>query len=83
MTDARGYILEGIPFQRLWWVVHFCVVATGLLTAGTTVTHAQVQIDQAEAVASHLEGATQGQVVVTLPGRCVASFAEPDSAAPP
>ena len=83
MADFRRHTSNGPISRRLWAVVLVCVVATGFLTAGATVTHAQVQIDQAESVASQLEGATQGQVVVTLPGRCVASFAEPDSAAPP
>ena len=82
-ADFRRHTSNGPISRRLWAVVWLCVVAVGLLTAGATVTHAQVQIDQAESVASQLEGATQGQVVMTLPGRCVASFAEPDSAASP
>ena len=49
------------------------VLLTGLLLTGLSVfdapeTRAQVQIDQVEAVSSQIEGATQGQLVVTLPG---------------
>ena len=49
------------------------VLLTGLLLTGLSVfdapeTRAQVQIEQVEAVASQLEGATQGQVVIILPG---------------
>jgi hypothetical protein len=40
----------------------------GLLVAGATTARAQVQIEQMEAVSSQIEGATQGQLVVTLPG---------------
>ena len=59
------------------------VLLTGLLLTGLSVfdapeTRAQVQIDQAESVASQLEGATQGQLVVALPGDCESSDATCD-----
>jgi len=79
MADFRGYTSNGPISQQLWAVVWVCVVAIGFLTAGATVTHAQVQIDQAESVASQLEGATQGQVVVTLSGDCEPSDATCDN----
>ena len=44
------------------------VLLMGLLGLGASEGRAQVQIDQVQSVASQIEGATQGQVVVTLPG---------------
>jgi hypothetical protein len=79
MADFRRHTSNGPISRRLWAVVLVCVVAIGFLTAGATVTHAQVQIDQAESVASQLEGATQGQVVVTLSGDCKSSDATCDN----
>jgi hypothetical protein len=79
MADFRRHTSNGPISRRLWAVVWVCVVAIGFLTAGATVTHAQVQIDQAESVASQLEGATQGQVVVTLSGDCKSSDATCDN----
>jgi len=51
----------------------------GLLVAGATTVRAQVQIKQVEAVSSQIEGATQGQIVVTLPGDCEPSDATCDN----
>jgi len=44
------------------------LLMVGLWTLGATGARAQVQIEQVQSVASQIEGATQGQVVVTLPG---------------
>jgi len=51
------------------WSILFLpgLLLAGLWVLGATGTQAQVQIDQIQSVASQIEGATQGQVVVTLP----------------
>lgn len=51
------------------------VLLVGLVAFGATPAQAQVQIDQVEPVASQIGGATQGQLVVTLPGDCTPSDA--------
>lgn len=52
------------------------VLLTGLGGFGPTGARAQVQIDQVETVASQIDGATQGQIVVSLPGDCEPTEAE-------
>jgi hypothetical protein len=61
-----------IAVRRFHW--SFLLLA-GLLLAGLVAlvpsgVRAQVQIDQVKPVAAQIDGATQGQIVVTLPGDC-------------
>ena len=54
---------------RPWTIASLVgLLLMGLLVLGTMSARAQVQIDRVESVASQIEGATQGQLVVTLPG---------------
>ena len=55
------------------------LLLSGLWVLGATAVQAQVQIDQVADVTSQIEGATQGQVVVTLPGKCAPSDATCDN----
>ena len=63
---AKNRISAGCPSHRFPLALAAFLLA-GLWTLGATDAQAQVQIDQVESVASQIEGATQGQVVVTLP----------------
>ncbi len=58
----------GISLLRRFPLVLTGVLLMGLLGLGATEGRAQVQIEQVQSVASQIEGATEGQVVVTLPG---------------
>lgn len=57
-----------------FWGTVLLLVATAML--GLPSAQAQVQIDQVETVASQIGGATQGQIVVTLPEDCEPTEAE-------
>ena len=68
MTAKNG-ISAGFPSRRAPLALAALLLA-GLWALGATGARAQVQIEQVQSVASQIEGATQGQVVVTLPGQC-------------
>ena len=68
MTAKNG-ISAGFP-SRWAPLALAALLLAGLWALGATGARAQVQIEQVQSVASQIEGATQGQVVVTLPGQC-------------
>lgn len=74
MTSRNASPIAARPLR---WVP--LALAGLLLTAwafGATRAQAQVQIEQVQSVASQIGGATQGQVVVSLPGVCKPADAE-------
>ena len=68
MTAKNG-ISAGFP-SRWAPLALAALLLAGLWALGATGARAQVQIEQVQSVASQIEGATEGQVVVTLPAQC-------------
>jgi hypothetical protein len=67
MTAKNG-ISAGFPSRRAPLALAGLLLAVWVL--GATEAQAQVQIDQVQSVASQVDNATQGQVVVTIPEEC-------------